>query len=250
MKARTPSPPPAAAAQPRRQAAGRPPGRPAGGDPREGLSRERIVREALALVDAQGLAGFSTRKLGERLGVQAMSLYHHFPSKQHLFDALVDHALSLVAVPPDGLPPLERLRRSAQAYRAMAQQVPALFPLVAIHRLNTAQGVRFIESLLSMVHAVVPDDELAARHFRAIGYFLAGCGIDETSGYARGPSAAEPVGADEVARCCPRLTAAAPYFQRSHWDRTFELGLQALLDAAARDGRRLRSTRRVLRRGS
>lgn len=247
MKARSTSPP---AGGPGTRTAGRPLRRAPDGGPREGLSRERIVREALALVDAQGLAGFSTRKLGERLGVQAMSLYHHFPSKQHLFDALVDHALSLVVVPPAGLPPLERLRRAAQAYRAMAQQVPALFPLVAIHRLNTAQGVRFIESVLSMVHAVVPDDELAARHFRVLGYFLAGCGIDETAGYARGPSAAEPVGADEVARCCPRLVAAAPYFQPAHWDRSFELGLQALLDAAARDGRRLRAARTASRRGS
>ena len=52
--------------------------------PREPLTRERIVEAALAVVEAEGLAAFSTRKLGERLGCEAMSIYHHFPSKQHL----------------------------------------------------------------------------------------------------------------------------------------------------------------------
>jgi AcrR family transcriptional regulator len=64
------------------------------------LTRDSVVAAALALVDADGLAGLSTRKLGERLGVEAMSIYHWFPSKQHLLDALVDHAIASI--------PLER----------------------------------------------------------------------------------------------------------------------------------------------
>ena len=53
-----------------------------GGAP-EPLSRERIVEAALALVQADGLAGLSTRKLGQSLGCEAMSIYHHFPGKLH-----------------------------------------------------------------------------------------------------------------------------------------------------------------------
>lgn len=200
-----------------------------------GLSRPAIVEAALALVAEGGVAGLSTRKLGERLHCEAMSIYHHYPSKGHLLDALVDHALASIAWPSDELPALERLRRTIYAFRAMAHRYPAFFPFLAVHRLNTEVGVRFIERVLSQVHAVVRDDAKAARHFRAIGYYLMGAGLDETAGYAQGPSAAEPASDEFIARECPRLAAAARFFQRGEWDRTFDLGVEALLDAVRRD---------------
>jgi AcrR family transcriptional regulator len=199
------------------------------------LSRPLIVKTALALVADEGVVAFSTRKLGGRLRCEAMSIYHHFPSKQHLLDALVDEVLNGIEWPAPGLPPLQRLREAMYAFRAMAHSHAAFFPYVAVHRLNTPRGVAFIEDILTLVQAVVPDPERAARHFRAIGYYLVGAALDETAGYARGPSAAEPVQGAYVARQCPRLVAAAPYFQREHWDRTFELGVQALLHAVAQD---------------
>lgn len=201
------------------------------------LSRDRILAEAQALTAADGLAALSTRRLAERLGVEAMSIYHHFPSKHHLLDAMVDAAIASLEPPPPALPPLQRLRWAAHAYRAMAMRHAALFPLVAVHRLNTPTGVRFIESTLALVQAVVPDRERAARHFRVLGYYLVGAGIDETAGYARGPSAAEPVDDAYIARECPRLAASARWFQRAEWDATFELGLEAVLAAIERDSR-------------
>lgn len=213
----------------------------------EPLTRERIVAAALEEVEAGGLAAFSTRKLGQRLGCEAMSIYHHFPSKQHLLDALVDHAVASVQMPPPGAAPLERVRALIDAYRAMAHRLPALFPLVAVHRLNTPTGVRFIEAVLGIVQDVLPDAELAARHFRVLGYYLIGAALDETSGYARGPSAAEPVGDDFIVRECPRLTASARYFQRDQWDATFALGAEAFLEAIARDARRIKRERAAAR---
>lgn len=199
------------------------------------LNRERIVEEALALIEAEGVAGLSFRKLAERLHCEAMSLYHHVPSKQHLLDALVDQAIDSLAEPPAGLAPQQRLRHMAYAYREMAHRYAALFPLIAVHRLNTPTGVRFIERILCAVRDVVPDDEQAARHFRALGYYLVGAGLDETAGYAKGPSAAEPVDDAYIAAHCPQLVASARFFQREQWERTFALGIDALLDAMARN---------------
>jgi AcrR family transcriptional regulator len=218
--------------------------------PIEPLTRERIVEASLDLIADESLAGFSTRKLGERLGCEAMSIYHHFPSKQHLLDALVEHAIGSVEVPEPGEDPEGRTRAALDSYRAMAQRWPALFPLVAVHRLNMPAGVRFIESILRLIHALVEDDELAARHFRAVGYYLVGACLDETAGYARGPSAAEPVDREFIARECPLLTAAAPYFQPDHWNATWQLGVDALMARAVQDAegvRQRRAKRRVRR---
>jgi len=193
------------------------------------LTPERIVLAALELVNEQGLAAFSTRQLGERLGCEAMSIYHHFKSKQHLLDALVDYAIASVEVPEAGDDIERDLRRCLDSYRAMARRWPALFPLVATHRLNTPTGILFIESVLRLIRHLEPDPEKAARQFRAVGYYLTGACLEETAGYARGPSAAEPVSDEFIGRECPNLAAAAPYFQEKHWDATFNFGVDALL---------------------
>jgi AcrR family transcriptional regulator len=200
------------------------------------LTLEGIVDAALALTDEAGLDALSTRKIALRLGCEAMSIYHHFPSKRHLLDAMVDRALLSIELPAEGLPPIERLRFLLHSYRDMAHRFAALYPLIAVHRLNTPTGVGMIEVFIGMVAAVVPEPELAARHFRTLGYYITGAALDETSGYARGPSAAEPVDAHYIAEHCPRLAASAPYFQAAHWQVTFELGLEALLERVEADG--------------
>jgi len=177
------------------------------------------------------------RKLGRTLGVEAMSLYHFFPTKQHLADALVEAAVESVPMPPEGLAPIERLRQLCRDYRAMAHRHAKLFPIIAVHRLNTPVGVRFIERLLGLVRDATGDDESAARYFRAIGYYLMGVGLDETSGYAKGPSAAEPVSDEFIERECPLLARTARFFQRGEWDRTFEVGLEAMIAAIERSAK-------------
>ncbi len=63
------------------------------------LSREVIAAAALALIDANGLAGLSMRKLGAELGVEAMSLYHYIENKSDLLDAVVDHLYGEIDLP-------------------------------------------------------------------------------------------------------------------------------------------------------
>lgn len=197
--------------------------------PRAPLSRERIVDAAMDLVESDGLSGLSTRRLGAALGCEAMSVYHHFPSKRSLQDAMVERAIAGVTEPPLDGDPIERLRFLGFEYRRMAHRHPRLFPLIALHRLNMPAGVAFIERMLRHFHAALPDDRLAAQAFRVFGYYVLGAALDETSGYAEGPSAANPVGDDYIAGACPRLAAAAPYFKRPYFDSTFELGFEVML---------------------
>jgi AcrR family transcriptional regulator len=200
---------------------------------RKPLSRERILDAAMALVERRGLDGFTTRGLGTELGCEAMSIYHHFPSKQHLQDAMVERVIGGVADPPDGLEPIDGLRFLGRQYRAMAHRHPRLFPLVALHRLNMPAGIAFIERMLGHFHAALPDDRIAAQAFRVFGYYVIGAALDETSGYAEGPSSATPVADADIAGVAPRLAAAAPYFKRPYFDSTFDLGFEILLKGLA-----------------
>jgi AcrR family transcriptional regulator len=58
------------------------------------LNEETVVDAALALIAQRGLDGLSMRALGEQLGVEAMSLYHWFSSKDRLLDAVADQRLT------------------------------------------------------------------------------------------------------------------------------------------------------------
>ena len=53
------------------------------------VTRERMLRAAMALADAEGLDAVTMRRLAAALGVEAMSLYHHVPNKDALLDGLV-----------------------------------------------------------------------------------------------------------------------------------------------------------------
>jgi AcrR family transcriptional regulator len=194
------------------------------------LSRERIVTEALAQIDREGLAGFSTRKLGEALGVQAMSLYHHFPSKAHVLDAVLEHVIGQIEFLPDSAPLDERLRGVMRSYRQVALRYPGFFPHFAVHRMNMEAGIRFIDRALRLFNEACPDDpERAARLFRIAGYYLNGATLDEAMGYGRGPSAQHPAPDEWVLREHPAIAAAGRWFAPSEHEKTFELGLEMLM---------------------
>ncbi|MEV0400668.1 TetR/AcrR family transcriptional regulator C-terminal domain-containing protein [Actinoallomurus sp. NPDC050550] len=54
------------------------------------LNRDHIVSAALALIDADGLAKFSMRKLGAALGADPMAVYRHFTDQEALFDGIAE----------------------------------------------------------------------------------------------------------------------------------------------------------------
>jgi AcrR family transcriptional regulator len=66
---------------------------------RENLSREQIVRTAMELLDTEGLAGLSMRKLATKLGSGATSLYWYVPTKVDLIDLLIDEIWGEIDVP-------------------------------------------------------------------------------------------------------------------------------------------------------
>src|SRR5919197_3575765 len=67
---------------------------------RPSVTREQVVREALALLDEVGFDGLTMRRLAERLGVQAASLYNHVRDKHELLALLADAICGEVAEIP------------------------------------------------------------------------------------------------------------------------------------------------------
>jgi AcrR family transcriptional regulator len=207
---------------------------------REPLSRERIETAALELIEREGEGGFSMRKLAAELGCEAMSIYHYFHSLGHLRDALLDRFIASIRRPSDDLPWRERMRETIYGYREAALRLPRFFQYVSLHRTNTATGLAYLEGVLTIFRDAGFDTETAARLFRVVGYYLVGAARDETGGYARGPSAVEPVPDEIAARDYPLITAVNPFFQPAEREATFALGVELLLDGIARIHRDMR----------
>lgn len=69
--------------------------------PKPRLSVEKIVEAATAIADTEGLAALSMRRVAERLGVTAMSLYTYVPGKAELLDLMLDRVCAETAKPDD-----------------------------------------------------------------------------------------------------------------------------------------------------
>ncbi|MEU7422072.1 TetR/AcrR family transcriptional regulator C-terminal domain-containing protein [Streptomyces sp. NPDC040750] len=102
-----------------------------GGQP-SGLDRERITEVSVRLLDAEGLARFSMRRLAGELNVTAMSLYWYVDTKDDLLELALDAAFGELALPdPDDADEdwREQLRALATDYRALLVRHPWLSPL-------------------------------------------------------------------------------------------------------------------------
>jgi AcrR family transcriptional regulator len=107
--------------------------------PRIPLSRERVLRSAIRIADENGLEALTMRKLGQELGVQAMSLYNHVANKDDLHQGIVDIVMSEIEV-PSGDDWKEALRRSAiSAYETFVRHPWACSLHMATPRINDAR---------------------------------------------------------------------------------------------------------------
>ena len=68
--------------------------------PRPPLTRERVLRAALDLADEGGIDSMTMRLLGQRLGVEAMSLYNHVDNKDDILDGMLDLVVGEIDLPP------------------------------------------------------------------------------------------------------------------------------------------------------
>ncbi|MBA3911906.1 MAG: TetR family transcriptional regulator [Rhodobacter sp.] len=193
------------------------------------LTPDRIVEAAFQVIEEVGLDEFSTRKLALKLHCEAMSIYHHFPSKAHLMDALVDSTLADLPPVPDDLPFPERVRVIFVGFRAVGLKRPSFFQFLSVHRLNTPFALTVLDRIIAEFRIVGFDDRTAAHLFRMLGYYVMGATLDETNGYAKGGTSVQVITEDDLRRDYPNVSAAGAYFSAENWDAIFHRGLNILL---------------------
>ena len=198
------------------------------------LSRERIVATAVELLDAQGVDGLTMRRLADRLGSGAMSLYWHVDNKEEVFDLALDSVLEYRGPPQlvesqdwrgEVVHVLEDWRASMLRHPWSASLLPrrALGP-------NTLSRLELLSKTLS--RAGVADADLNVAIWSLWNYVM-GATITRAS---------FDLSDDDRAAAQQRLTRLSeryPTIERSRllldndWDGAFRKGLDFLLDGLA-----------------
>jgi AcrR family transcriptional regulator len=96
----------------------------AGTESRVRLNRERVLRTAIQLADAGGIERLTMRKLGEDLGVEAMSLYNHVSNKEDLLNGMIDAVLGEIELPSHSDEWKTAIRKRSVSLRDMLSRHP------------------------------------------------------------------------------------------------------------------------------
>ncbi|MFJ7590739.1 TetR/AcrR family transcriptional regulator [Streptomyces sp. NPDC097617] len=163
-------------------------------DALNGLDRERITAASVRLLDADGLARFSMRRLAAGLGVTAMSLYWYVDTKQDLLELALDRALGELGLPTAGAEepgaedpgesPVEgagegwpgRLQTLARRYRRVLADHPWVAPLTAAYPNIGPHARAFDAALQRLLDATGLVDAARTGAHLAVSQFLHGCG--------------------------------------------------------------------------
>lgn len=89
-----------------------------------GLSKQRVVAEAIRLADREGVDGLSMRRLADALGAGAMSLYHYVANKEDLLDAMIDVVFEEIEPPQAEGDWQSEMRREAVSTRQVLSRHP------------------------------------------------------------------------------------------------------------------------------
>jgi AcrR family transcriptional regulator len=212
---------------PRKTANSRPRGR-------RGLDRNVILDAAFDMLSRYGEVGFSVRKLGQRIGVDPMTVLHHFGSKDELMRRIADRALDTVELPLPSGDWRSDLRHVAAAYRDLAHRHPRLFHLhFRFHATGPADHASSEVVYRALRSAGLPDAEAAGLGL-AFYAFILGYALAEAEGLLQPISDEDEAELKELdPLTCPATLALIPAFKALNPDAAFDASVAAFIEGIA-----------------
>lgn len=208
---------------------------------RKPLSRERVLHAAMKLADRHGLEELSMRKLGQVLGVQAMSLYNHVADKEDVLDGLVDIVFSEIQLSCEGGDWRRAMRRRAISAREVLSQHRWAIGLMESRTHPGSANLKHHEAVLRCLREAGFSVALTAHAYSALDSYMYGFALQQASlPFDTGDQAAEVAGAIMQAFATgeyPRLAEIATEHVMKpgySYEREFEFGLDMLLDSLER----------------
>ncbi|MDK1344266.1 TetR/AcrR family transcriptional regulator [Streptomyces sp. 378] len=209
-----------------------------GASGRTPLSRERVVRTAVAVADEKGVAALTMRAIAEPLGVEAMSLYHHVAGREDILDGMVDAVFGEIDLPPRDTDWKSALRHRAESARAVLRRHPWAVGLMDSRSRPGPATLRHHDAVIGTLRAGGFSVSMAAHAVSLIDSYLYGFVLQELSLPFRGAAELDEVAGailrDMPADTYPHLTElATEHVLKPGYDYAdeFVFGLTLVLDA-------------------
>jgi AcrR family transcriptional regulator len=138
------------------------------------LSRDRVLRAALAHADAGGLEALSMRKLADELGVAPMALYRHVANKDDLIDGMVDIVFSEVGLPASGTDWESAMRKRGVSLRDALARHRWAIGLMESRRNPGPANLRHHDAVIGSLRAGGFDLPMAAHAYSLLDSYIYG----------------------------------------------------------------------------
>jgi AcrR family transcriptional regulator len=202
------------------------------------LSRDRVLAAAVAFADADGISSLSMRKLGEALGVEAMSLYNHVASKSDLLDGMIDIVFGEIDLPSGDGDWRAAMRRRAISARQALRRHPWAIGLMESRASPGPATLRHHDAVLGCLRRAGFSIELTAHAYALLDSYIYGFALQEATLPFGTPEetaqAAQDISGQFSAGQYPYLTelAVAHVLQPGYdFGDEFETGLDLILDS-------------------
>jgi AcrR family transcriptional regulator len=205
--------------------------------PRARLSRDRIVASAVRLADRDGLEAVTMRRLGQALGVEAMSLYKHVTNKDAILDSLLERVLAEVELPQPGGDWEAELRRAAiSLHDALARHPWACGLVMAPASSPNALGarIRYIEALLHTLREAGFTPTQAYYGYHALDSHAVGFTMWELGHAVPDNAEVEELMREIESGAYPYLLEHARQHDADQLQTSFEFGLELIFDGLRR----------------
>ncbi|GAA3961589.1 TetR/AcrR family transcriptional regulator [Actinoplanes auranticolor] len=200
------------------------------------LSRDAVLRAAVEVADERGSAAVSMRAVAQRLGVEAMSLYHYVRSKDEILDALVDRIFAEIELPTPGGDWRAAMRHRAASVRAVLGRHTWAVALMDSRANAGSATLRHHDAVIGCLRTAGFDIAGAATAFSLIDSYVYGFVIQEASLPFTTASELETVAAGMLehlpADAYPHLTEMFEHALRPDYNYAdeFVVGLDLILD--------------------
>ena len=205
------------------------------------LNRDRVLHAAVALADDVGIDSLSMRKLGDALGVEAMSLYNHVANKSDLVDGMIDVVFGEIELPRDEPDWREAMRRRAISARRVLGRHPWAIGRMESRTSPGPATLRHHDAVLGCLRGAGFSIELTAHAYSLLDSYIYGFALQEaTLPFRSGEESAEvaqQIMGHFTAGAYPHLTElAVEHVLKPEYDYgdEFEIVLHLILDALER----------------
>ncbi len=144
-----------------------------------GLSKQRVVAEAIRLADREGVDGLSMRRLAGELGAGAMSLYHYVANKDELLDAMIDVVFEEIELPPEDTDWQSAMRQRAVSARQVLARHPWALGLMESRTSPGPANIRHHEAVLACLRRAGFPILMATHAYWVLDSYVYGFALQE-----------------------------------------------------------------------